>query len=148
MKYLTGIYAMNIPCDLDTSGDWHWAALNWDNADFKFSDNSFYGDYGISKEKISTPIGYYHVANHIRAFLDLLLDKKYKVALGTRNDYIDNEKYTYEILSKVYELKKTEEWSAIDQFMKKEYGVHWLAFLKLKGGSNNANVERKSFTSD
>ena len=31
MKYVTGIHALNIPCNLETSGDWHMSAIQWEH---------------------------------------------------------------------------------------------------------------------
>lgn len=30
MLYITGVHALNIECELDTTGDWHTSALSWD----------------------------------------------------------------------------------------------------------------------
>lgn len=30
MRYITGIHALNLPCKLETSGDWHISAIQWD----------------------------------------------------------------------------------------------------------------------
>ncbi|KXB34333.1 hypothetical protein [Aerococcus christensenii] len=144
MRYLTGIYAFNIPCSLETSGDWHWGALNWKQADFKESTSSFYGNYGISQKPVSTPIGAYYVANHIRAFLDLLVEGKFSVVRGSRKEYFGNEKYTLEILNKVYELKGTDNWEAIAQFISREYGLYWQAYLILKGDKYDERLARKT----
>ena len=47
MKYVTGIFALNLPCSLDTCGDWHSCSINWDNVDIRESNNSILKDYGI-----------------------------------------------------------------------------------------------------
>jgi len=31
MLYLSGIHALNLPCDLLTCGDWHTLGINWGN---------------------------------------------------------------------------------------------------------------------
>lgn len=31
MKYISGVPALNIPCELNTTGDWHSACNDWDN---------------------------------------------------------------------------------------------------------------------
>ena len=31
MEYITGQYALNLSCSLNTTGDWHTSALNWKN---------------------------------------------------------------------------------------------------------------------
>lgn len=31
MKYITGVHALNIPCHLNTTGDWHMSGIQWDH---------------------------------------------------------------------------------------------------------------------
>lgn len=31
MEYISGIHALNLICNLDTCGDWHQSAIQWDN---------------------------------------------------------------------------------------------------------------------
>ena len=31
MLYISYMHALNIPCKLETSGDWHWGAYKWKN---------------------------------------------------------------------------------------------------------------------
>lgn len=31
MKYLSGIFALNLMCNLNTFGDWHTSAIDWKN---------------------------------------------------------------------------------------------------------------------
>ena len=50
MRYITGNYALNIPCSLNTDGDWHRSALDWEHLPLFESDNSFFNDYGIEKD--------------------------------------------------------------------------------------------------
>lgn len=77
MKYVTGLYALNIPCNLNTCADWHALSLDWNNINIKDSKNSIYKDYGIEKNK-TIPFNKEknNVANHIRAILDLMIDGK------------------------------------------------------------------------
>ena len=57
MKYVTGVYALNLQCSLDTGGDWHQPCLDWrDSIRFKDSGNSVLGDFGI--EEITFMPGY------------------------------------------------------------------------------------------
>jgi len=49
MEYITGIHALNIPCKLDTSGDWHASALKWEKISTAESKDSLFGDYGIEQ---------------------------------------------------------------------------------------------------
>lgn len=51
MKYLTGLYALNLPCQLDTCGDWHSKSIDWSHPDIRESNNSILKDYGIEKNR-------------------------------------------------------------------------------------------------
>lgn len=88
MKYITGQHALNLPCSLMTSGDWHQSALQWEFPFCRDSRDSVFGDYGIEHK------GTYDVANHIRALLDLLEMGRFTAAQGMNKDYICNDKYT------------------------------------------------------
>ena len=108
MKYITGIHALNLPCNLLTCGDWHCSALRWKNITVRDTENSFFKEYGIEHGKrIPEHDGTYAVANHIRALLDLLEMGKFSVAQGMNNDFICNDDYNEEIFEKVTRLKKT-----------------------------------------
>lgn len=140
MLYITRIYALNLPCSLDTDGDWHCSALNWEQMTMDESDNSFFGDYGIEKDKklydwvsIEKFKGKsYNIANHIRALLDLIYQEKYSIAQGMRDDFIDNGKYTLEIFNKVNEMRVLPYWDTINKFMLREYKLQWVNFIKDK----------------
>jgi hypothetical protein len=72
MKYITGQYELNLPCKLDTSGDWHQSAMNWNKVKLYESNDNIFGDYGIEEgHHIPEHEETYHAANHIRALLDL-----------------------------------------------------------------------------
>mgnify|MGYP006911778741 CR=1 FL=1 len=133
MQYITGQHALNLPCSLMTSGDWHQSALQWKAPFFRDSKDSIFGDYGI-EHGISIPEheGVYNVANHIRALLDLLEIGKFTVAQGMNRDYICNDRYTEEIFSQVSKLSNSPLWSQIDCFMGKEYYTAWLEYKKGK----------------
>ncbi|MDD6992051.1 MAG: hypothetical protein PUI48_09540 [Oscillospiraceae bacterium] len=131
MKYISGIFALNINCDLDTCGDWHQSALKWDSFTLLESENSIWGDYGIEKNK--TIPGHsvkYNVANHIRALLDLIQQHNFGLAGGMREDFICNDKYNKEIFEKVYMLRNSNRWNDISRFMGKEYCLRWIDFLE------------------
>ncbi|MCD7723513.1 MAG: hypothetical protein LUH82_06135 [Clostridiales bacterium] len=71
MKYISLIFALNIPCKLETCGDWHACTLDWDNIQMFESEGSLWGDYGIEKDKELAYIeGKYNVANHYAATVD------------------------------------------------------------------------------
>ena len=132
MKYLTGIYALNLPCSLDTCGDWHSKSINWNNPDIRESSSSVLKDYGIEKERSVTFLNdhSYNVANHIRALLDMLLIGNYGYAQGMKEEYICNEGYTAEIFKQVLKLKNERNWNDINDFMKREYKMKWINYLE------------------
>ena len=51
MEYISGIHALNLPCELETCGDWHTSALQWKRPLMRESNGSLFGDYGIEKTK-------------------------------------------------------------------------------------------------
>jgi hypothetical protein len=136
MKYISGVIALNLPCSLDTTGDWHRSSLPWDKVDIKDTENSSLGAWGIEKDVFVRELdGKYNVANTLRACVDFLDTDKYLSAEGMRRDYLGNDKYNQELFNAVYSLKphKTaEQWSNISKVMEKDYMLKWLNYLKAK----------------
>lgn len=129
MKYISLIHALNLPCSLDTTGDWHCSSIQWKNPHILESDGSLWGDYGIEKNKnIPEHSEKYNVANHIRAILDLLYIGNFSVAQGMNKDFICNSKYDKEIFEKVIIMINLPHWNQIDNFMTKEYLRKWINF--------------------
>lgn len=123
MEYITGQFALNLPCSLKTTGDWHTSAMNWGKVYTYDSENSIFKDYGIELNKpIPEHDKRYNVANHIRAILDLLAEKKFYLITNFRDDYICNELYTTEIFEKTVLLLPDKE---LFDFMYKTYGKEW-----------------------
>ena len=131
MKYITGIHALNLNCDLDTCGDWHQSGIQWERPTMMESDESIFGDYGLEYNKrIPEHNELYVTANHIRALLDLLYVGNFGYAQGMNDDFICNEKYDQEVFDKVILLKNQENWPDIDYFMTYEYREKWLDYKK------------------
>lgn len=129
MKYITGIHALNINCELETCGDWHASALKWENIFFMDSEKMFFNDYGIAADVFVPALNKkFYVANHIRALLDLLEIGNFAVAQGMNNDFICNSKYDEEVFEKVYAMRKLNNWQDIDKFMCKEYLMKWIKY--------------------
>ena len=134
LLYITDIHALNLPCELETTGDWHIGAIQWENPHMKESNGSLFGDYGIEKEKqIPGRNEKYPVANHIRALLDIIEDGRFTVAQGMNNNFICNEKYDREIFKHVAMMQNLKHWDKIYNFIKKEYGPKWINFAKEMG---------------
>lgn len=129
MRYITGIHALNLPCSLETCGDWHTSALQWKKPNIQETDNSTFGTYGIEKcDCVPEHQGTYYIANTLRALLDLLEQGNFGIAQGARDDFICNDNYTEEFFNKVSELKTTPNWIDIDKFMCKEYMLQWVRY--------------------
>ena len=129
MKYISLIHALNLPCQLETCGDWHTSALNWQTIKLLDSKDSIFGDYGIEmNKKIPEHDKLYNVANHIRAILDLLYIGNFTVAEGMNKDYICNSKYDKEIFEQVIKMAYLPNWNEIDRFMTKEYLGKWVRY--------------------
>ena len=133
MKYISGIHALNLPCGLETCGDWHTSALRWNNVKDKMldSNNSIFGDWGIEEcSCVPENPGKYFIANTIRALLDLLVESNFTVAQGMKEDFICNDNYTDLVFEKVIILKNNHNWKDIDKFIEREYKLQWLNYKK------------------
>ncbi len=141
MVYVTGQHALNLPCDLITSGDWHTSALAWEKVMVANSDNMFFKEYGIEYPRaIPNHQEQYYVANHIRAILDCLQMGHFAIVQGMRDELIDNDIYTEEIFYLVSTMKQLSNWGDIDKFMGSEYFMRWEDYKKNKV---NGRVEER-----
>lgn len=133
MKYITGQHALNLKCSLDTTGDWHTSALQWQKPFTRNTKDSVFGEYGIEDNKeIPENRSLFKVANHIRALMDLLEIGNFALAQGMNKDYICNDLYTEEIFNQVLKLRSYPHWGDIDKFMGKEYMRKWLDYKELE----------------
>lgn len=131
MRYISDVYALNLTTNHDTCGDWHCAALDWNQPTTRDSQSSFFGTYGLELcSKVPLHPGTHVAANHVRALLDMLHDGQFSYAQGMKNDFICNDQLTPEVFNKVYELKKIDRWPDICRFMGKEYGLQWIRYLE------------------
>ena len=153
MQYITGVHALNLPCMLDTCGDWHQSAIQWDVPQLRESEGSFFGEYGLEKDHVIPEHNtLFVVANTIRALLDLLVERNYALAQGMNDDFICNSKYDNEVFSKVSEMRVLSYWDEIDRFMCREYRTKWLKYkeacknLKTKNAPYIPMAEARGFT--
>ena len=131
MKYITGEFALNIPCSLKTTGDWHYNSYPLEKAKELETDNSFYKDFGIEKHIIKGKN--YNIANHLRAILDLIINKKFGYLKGFKNDFIVVDDYDTIFFDNVYKLRNSKIWNDVDNLMKNEYMLKWIYYKENKG---------------
>ncbi len=139
MRYITGIHALNLSCELETTGDWHTSALKWEKIDIRDSEDSIFGEWGIKKEtEIPNKAEKYPHANHIRAILDIMeKGNEYQIRWlkGFRNEFICTEIYDEIIFGKVYQLKGVvSDWELINKLMGYEYRMKWVNWIRGKEG--------------
>ncbi len=134
MKYITDIHALNLPCSLGTSGDWHTSAIQWQNLHVLESDKSPFGDWGIEVNSAvsvpENPDNALPIANHVRALLDMIEQGRFTVAQGMNGDYLDDDSFSEVIFEKVSLLKSYPNWHDIDCFMARECRMAWVRFKK------------------
>ena len=129
MLYLTGMQALNIPCLLDTTGDWHQSCMDWEHLNLRESTNNFWGDWGIEGSKqIPRNTGTFYVADHLRALLDMLFDKNFLDAKGLRNDYIGTDQYDDLFFRQIMKMRTLPYWPEVYAFMEHEYFFKWVNF--------------------
>ena len=127
MKYVTGIYALNMTPPENTPGDWHFSALNWGRATILESADSPFGDWGIYYTEVPAH-GPMYAANHLRACLDLIGMGNYGTPQGMREYFIADDTYNRELFTMIARLRESDAWSNIDRFMGCEYGMQWINF--------------------
>lgn len=138
MLYISGIFALNLPCQLDTCGDWHQSSLDWQKLRLYESERSFFKEYGIERgHSVPEHTGLFCVANTIRACLDLLLESKFDIAQGMNEDFIGNDKYDIEIFKRVYEMRILNNFRYINDFMEREYRMKWINYKMEISKKNN-----------
>ncbi|WP_304857489.1 MULTISPECIES: hypothetical protein [Bacteria] len=142
MRYITDIHALNLPCSLGTTGDWHTSALQWDRLRIRESEESPWGDWGIespSAARVPQHEGMrFNVANHVRALADMIAAHRFTVAQGASEAFLDGNDYDNELFSHIIMLKGTPGWGEIDSFMRKEYRLAWVDFERGNDGRTGA----------
>ena len=141
MKYISNEYALNIPCSLKTSGDWHYNSYPVEKAKLFDSNESYFGDFGIEEHVINNKT--YFVANHLRAILDLMFCKKFDFLKGFKDDFIVVDDYNSMFFDKVYELRNLDMWDEVNFLMKEEFMIEWLDYIDQKEGNNSLQVNMK-----
>lgn len=136
MQYVTGIPAFGIPCELDSVGRWN--ILKEDYVDeerftIKESDDMPLKDYGIEKNKLVPYREFctYNVANHVRAYVDLLYMERFDILPGLFAECINNSKCRKDIFMLVYgKLRNLAQFKEINEFMCNEFGNAWMSYVQ------------------
>lgn len=134
MMYITGRIALGVPCERDSKGLWNVRRADFlDEANMKLHDSqeSPFKDYGIERNKM---IHYhefctYNVADHVRAYVDMLYAGKFEEMKGLFAEAIDNAKCRVDIFMLVYgKLRHLAEFKEIDEFMTEEFASAWISY--------------------
>ena len=144
MKYITGEHALNLPCSLETCGDWHTLSMNWNKIEFAETEGSVFGEYGIETcDVVPFHEGeIFYIANTLRALLDLLKSGRTVLCQGMKNDYICNDKYTKEFFEKVWQIQDV---SGVNEIMEREWRLEWIDYRERRldekaSGNNNDGI--------
>lgn len=140
MKYITGIHALNLPCSLETCGDWHMSGLRWVDITYADTETAVLGDWGIETcNCVPEHEGEFYIANTIRACLDLLIMGNFATAQGMNEDFICNENYDSLVFEKALQLRGLPNWGDINAFMLREYKLKWFNYLKKCGDMTSSS---------
>lgn len=135
-RYLTGTYALNVPCPDGTPGDWHHSSLDWSNTTSLLVpvSSSPFGYLGLYRHDFHDAKNVL-VANHVRACLDLIANGYFGSAQGMRDCFLDDPKTAPVVFHAVWDgLRDSTRWADIDRFMGREYGCSWLDFKENRNG--------------
>ena len=135
MKYISGYLAMGVECELPTPGKWNITKQEFlDDELFKSreSDDSPFKNFGIEKDKLVPYREFccFNVANHVRAYLDMLYDGEFELLDGMFAECINNAKARQDIFMCVYgKLRHLACFSKVNEFMEKEFGNAWYSYV-------------------
>lgn len=136
MRYLSAPLAFCVYCELDTPGEWRGSRELWSDNNFnncmRDSEDSPFKEYGIEMNRFLQykPLCTYHVANHVRAYLDMLYEGRFNEMEGMFLQYINNGECRRAIFEQVlYRCKHLASYQDINAFMTKEFGNAWVSFV-------------------
>ncbi len=133
MMYLTGRLAFGIPCSLDTPGDWEILDDEYATDEFKLVDStgSPYGDWGIEQNVLVPTKEYclHNVANHVRAYLDMIYNKQFDELNLVFEKCIDNGNVRKDIFMMVLgKLRMLPDYDEYNKFMQDTFGNAWESY--------------------
>ncbi len=102
----------------------------------KESDESVFKDYGIERDKIIPYYGddsLFNVANHVRAYLDILSWHQFDKLKDVFYNYIFDIDCRSMIFDGVYKyLRLGDGFKEVNDFMSEEFGNAWLSYVTMK----------------
>ena len=149
MQYLTGRLAFAIPCKLQSCGLWNVSKKEFQDPEkFKLSesDDSLFKDWGIEQNKLVPGREFcsYNVANHVRAYLDMLMTGDLDALVGMYDEAIADPKSRMDIFMIVNSrIRKTEMWPIVNAFLSQEFDSLWDSFVKAVDQS--ADIVEKNY---
>lgn len=135
MRYITGIIAFGVECQRNSIGKWNITKndfLNEKLMELKESDESPFKDYGIEENKIVPYHDFctYNVADHVRAYLDMLHEGMFSELKGLFYECIGDGKCRHDIFMTVYgKLRHLAEFKEVNEFMLEEFGNAWISYI-------------------
>lgn len=135
MIYLSGPLAFGVPCSLNTEIEWRFGRSDWTDENMskcmRESDNSILGTYGIEENVFieRKPLHTYNVANHIRAYLDMLLEGRYEELRGMFDCYIKVGIYRRDMFEVIiHKMLHLDTYKDINNFLYEEFGSAWVSW--------------------
>lgn len=135
MMYISGMPAFGVPCEGDSIGKWNLRKEDFLNEEiFKLRDSevSPLGDWGIEENKLVPYREFctYSIANHTRAYVDMLVDGQFEQLSGLFYECINSIECRKDIFMLVYgKLRNLPTFDAIDMFMAGEFGNAWNSYI-------------------
>ena len=135
MKYITGIVAFGVQCERNSTGKWNLTKddfLNEENMKLKESDDSPFKDYGIEENKLVPyhDICTYNVADHVRAYVDMVHEQRFDELVGLFYESIGDMKCRQDIFMLVNgKLRHLAGFQKVNEFMQQEFGNAWVSYI-------------------
>lgn len=136
MLYITGMIAFGVECKLNTLGKWNLTKndfLDEENMKSRESEDSPFKNWGIEENKLIPyhDVCTYNVANHVRAYCDLLWEKKFDLLTGLFYECVGDMRARTDIFTLVNgKLRHLAGFREINEFMMSEFGNSWVAYLE------------------
>ena len=133
MRYVTGRCAFGVIDDTPSVGIWNIRKSDFLGEGFieRDSEDSIFGDWGIQKNVLIPYREFctFNVANHVRAYCDMLEMGMMTDMKGLFAEAIDNAKCRLDIFTLVYgKMRNTELFEFVNIFFLEEFGSDWTSY--------------------